>query len=188
MLWRVLRDIFTTGTRHTDIYLKNSSVLPFWQDNYVGDDDDVVVLSRHVMPFAGTSDEFDRFAALQRVQFLADPTGRRHEGDETRLVALEPAGADGLMRLPPVRLSVERGQTGGIFTLPICGHTPMPPFRGSSAFQERLFVVAMFFYSLSSLRVPCGRPNTFSRFVGPRLVAQPLIAVVRFCWALVKAS
>lgn len=93
-----------------------------------------------------------------------------------------------LMRLPPVRLSVERGQTGGIFTLPICGHTPMPPFRGSSAFQERLFVVAMFSYSLSSLRVPCGRPNTFSRFVGSRLVAQPLIAVVRFCWALVKAS
>ena len=40
MLWRVLRDIFTTGTRHTDIYLKNSSVLPFWQDNYVDDDDD----------------------------------------------------------------------------------------------------------------------------------------------------
>lgn len=95
MLWRVLRDIFTTGTRHTDIYLKNSSVLPFWQDNYVGDDDDVVVLSRHVMPFAGTSDEFDRFAAPQRFQFLADPAGRRHEGDETRLVALEPAGADG---------------------------------------------------------------------------------------------
>ena len=57
--------IFTTGTRHTDIYLKNSSVLPFWQDNYVGDDDDVVVLSRHVMPFAGASDEFDRLAALQ---------------------------------------------------------------------------------------------------------------------------
>lgn len=54
--------------------------------------------------------------------------------------------------------------------------------RGSNAFQERLFVVAMFFYSLSSLRVPCGRPNTFSRFVGSRLVAQPLIAVVRFCW------
>ena len=93
-----------------------------------------------------------------------------------------------LMRLPPVRLSVERGQTGGIFTLPICGHTPMPPFRGSNAFQERLFVVTMFSYSLSSLRVPCGRPNTFSRFVGSRLVAQPLIAVVRFCWALVKAS
>ena len=79
MLWRVLRDIFTTGTRHTDIYLKNSSVLPFWQDNYVGDDDDVVVLSRHIMPFAGTSDEFDRLAALQRFQFLADSTGRRHE-------------------------------------------------------------------------------------------------------------
>ncbi len=114
------------------------------------------------MPFAGTSDEFDRFAALQRVQFLADPTGRRHEGDETRLVALEPAGATVLMRLPPVRLSVERGQTGGIFTLPICGHTPMPPFRGSSAFQERLFVVAMFFYSLSSLRVPWWLGRTLS--------------------------
>jgi len=42
------------------------------------------------MPFAGTSDEFDRLAAPQRFQFLADPAGRRHEGDETRLVALEP--------------------------------------------------------------------------------------------------
>lgn len=71
-----------------------SNVFGF-DDVHVGDDDDVVVLSRHIMPFAGTSDEFDRLAALQRFQFLADSTGRRHEGDETRLVALEPAGADG---------------------------------------------------------------------------------------------
>ena len=59
------------------------------------------------MPFAGTSDEFDRLAAPQRFQFLADPTGRRHEGDETRLIALEPAGADGFDASAPGE--IERG-------------------------------------------------------------------------------